>query len=419
MWNRATSAVVACVVVGAIGGISLPLSATSPQNVQGQGSVIAHEWGTFTTVAGPDGQAQEWLPLGGPTDLPCFVETYENRLVKILLPGPVSALGPLLNYETARSGLKGTVRMETPVVYFYAHQPVDVSVRAGFPRGLFTEWYPTATVAQLPSWANVLKALPDAAATISWPHVSIRPGTRPAFPDTDRPSHYYAARETDAAPIQVNGQDEKFLFYRGVGGFGVPIAARPIDSRTLGVHNLGPEIIPAMVVFTNRGGRIGYRIHRNVDGQVTVAMPPLNGTLAALRRDLATLLIAEGLYPKEADAMINTWRDTWFEEGTRVLYIVPKPTVDAMLPLSITPAPQATARVFVGRMDVITAEHIADVRRAIARNDRAALARHGRLLGVIGERILETTPAANEKARIEALLKTTFQAYVEVVTRCD
>ena len=67
----------------------------------------------------------------------------------------------------------------------------------------------------------------------------------------------------------------------------------------------------------------------------------------------------------------------------------------------------------------ITADHVADVRRAITKNDRAALARHGRLLGVIGERILATTPTADEKARIEALLKTTFQAYVEVVTRCD
>ena len=29
--------------------------------------VVAHEWGTFTTVAGDDGQAINWLPLGGPS----------------------------------------------------------------------------------------------------------------------------------------------------------------------------------------------------------------------------------------------------------------------------------------------------------------------------------------------------------------
>lgn len=418
MKNRATSVVVLCVVVAMFAGASWPASATSGQSPTSR-PVIAHEWGTFTTVAGPDGQAQQWLPLGGPTDLPCFVETYENRLVKILLPVSLSALGPLLNYETARSGLKGTVRMETPVLYFYAEQPVDVSVKVGFPRGLFTEWYPKATVAQVPSWTHVLKEWPDATATISWPRVSIRPGTPPTLPETDRPSHYYAARETDSTPLQVDGQDEKFLFYRGVAGFGVPITAMPANGRKLAVRNLGQEVIPAMVVFTKRGGKLGYRIHRNFSGQALVEQPPLTGNLASLHRDLAKLLIAEGLYAKEADAMINTWRDTWFEEGTRVLYIVPKPAVEAMLPLSVMPAPREMSRVFVGRMDVITPEHVADVRQAIARNDRAALARHGRLLSVIGERILATTPAADEKARIEALLRTTFQAYVEVVTNCD
>lgn len=379
----------------------------------------AHEWGTFTTVAGPDGQAQEWLPLGGPTDLPCFVETYENRLFKILAGPQAAAFGPLLTYEKARSSLKGTVRMETPVLYFYADEPVNVSVSVGFPRGLFTEWYPKAAVQQVPSWANVLRLSPNASATISWPSVLVKPNARVVFPETDTPSHYYAARETDATPVQVNGQDEKFLFYRGVGGFGVPIAAAPAKNSALTVRNLGEDALPALVVFTNRGGRIGYRIHRDFTGEGALALPSLNRTLSDLRRDLADVLVEQGLYAREAQAMINTWRDTWFEEGTRVLYIVPTPAVDAMLPLSIVPTPTATERVFVGRMDVITPDHLADVRRAIATNNRAALARHGRLLSVIGERILETTTSVEERTRIEALLKATFATYAEDVARCD
>jgi len=39
------------------------------------GPLIVHEWGTFTSIAGADGTAVEWLPLAGPADLPCFVET--------------------------------------------------------------------------------------------------------------------------------------------------------------------------------------------------------------------------------------------------------------------------------------------------------------------------------------------------------
>ena len=36
--------------------------------------LTVHEWGTFTAIAGEDGQPVRWLPLGGPNDLPCFVE---------------------------------------------------------------------------------------------------------------------------------------------------------------------------------------------------------------------------------------------------------------------------------------------------------------------------------------------------------
>src|SRR5262245_54384384 len=79
------------------------LTALVPVVIATQGPpppLTVHEWGTFTTVAGPDGQAMQWLPLGGPTDLPCFVETYKNRQVKVQLATDV---GQLLDYEKARS----------------------------------------------------------------------------------------------------------------------------------------------------------------------------------------------------------------------------------------------------------------------------------------------------------------------------
>ncbi len=61
--------------------------------------LTVHEWGTFTSIAGADGAAAEWLPQAGPSDLPCFVE--RNRF-------------------NIKGRLSGTVRMETPVLYFYA-----------------------------------------------------------------------------------------------------------------------------------------------------------------------------------------------------------------------------------------------------------------------------------------------------------
>src|ERR1700733_13858872 len=70
-----------------------------------------HEWGTFTSVAGEDGSAIEWDTLGCRADLPEFVHDY-SRVYK--------------------SALRGTVRMETPVMYFYNPSELDAQVKIEF-----------------------------------------------------------------------------------------------------------------------------------------------------------------------------------------------------------------------------------------------------------------------------------------------
>src|SRR6266699_3672465 len=74
--------------------------------------LTAHERGTFRSIAGRDGQAIDWLPLSGSTDLPGFVEHLRDGRFKI--------------------GLRGTVRMETPVLYFYDSREERVSVKVSF-----------------------------------------------------------------------------------------------------------------------------------------------------------------------------------------------------------------------------------------------------------------------------------------------
>src|SRR5438093_12542651 len=83
--------------------------------------------------------------------------------------------------------------------------------------------------------------------------------------------------------------------------------------------------------------------------------------------------------------MIETWRDSWFEEGTRLLYIVPSQGVDSILPLDIQPAPSDVARVFEGRMEIITPAIQRDFRKAVAVDDRPALEKKGRLLDAIAK----------------------------------
>src|SRR6267143_1795257 len=75
--------------------------------------ITVHEWGTFTSVAGADGNAIEWRTYNGPADLPCFVYSFGG----------------------IKGNLSGSVRMETPVLYFYSPRNSAANVEVRFPKG--------------------------------------------------------------------------------------------------------------------------------------------------------------------------------------------------------------------------------------------------------------------------------------------
>lgn len=395
-------------VLGAVVLASTAYVATSGAAADPEG-LVAHEWGTFTTVAGVDGKPVDWLPLSGPSDLPCFVE----RLSPASVVKGFNATASLRTYDAAKQSLVGKVRMETPVIYFYSAKPVRADVRVIFPHGLMTEWYPKAIVAVPPVQRDTLRDR-RAGSVIEWRGVDILPSSTAAFPTEPGGSHYYAARTTDAAPIRLNGQVEKFLFYRGVAGFDVPLTAEALPGGSVRLTNLGERELRSVILFENRDGRLGYTIHGTLQRQATMAAPALTANIDALRADLERHLIDAGLYPKEARAMVETWRDSWFEEGARVFYVLAPQAVDAILPLSITPAAARVERVFVGRMDVITPHTLTAVRHAIARGSSRTIERYGRLLGPIAERLAADTAVAGERTRI---LDTANAALTAIVNR--
>lgn len=336
----------------------LPSIAVEPSTQSAQ--VVTHEWGTFTSVARADGSPARWAPLAGPADLPCFVQN----------------LGTI-GFKDRASGF---VRMETPVLYFYSQHPALLSVRVGFPKGWITEWYPRAT-SVTPNEPGPVAPLSYADGEIRWDRVEVLPNETPILPSTKGASHYYAARETDSAALRIGSQWEKLIFYRGIGDFQVPL--RPIftSDERIKVSNRSPEPIPLAILFENREGKIGYRTVRSLHESTEIDMPELTGDLEKLRSELVTELMEFGLYRKEALAMIETWRDSWFEEGTRLFYIVPRATVDSLLPLEIKPAPASTARVFVGRIEMLSPATRRVIETASASSDFKRIAAFGRFLG--------------------------------------
>ena len=347
----------------------------------GTAPLVTHEWGTFTSVARADGAAVEWAPLLGPGDLPCFV-TRARGIRKI--------------------ALRGLVRMETPVLYFYAQQPATLSIHVDFPRGLITEWYPNPLPAAPPG-----DAVGDSANSIEWKQVQVSPGADLAYPVTKGASHYYAARNTDATPLRIGDQQEKMIFYRGVGDFAPPLRARYDSEGKLEIRNTGSEAIPFAIAFENQRGALGFRIAENVAGSVTIESPELTQDLGAIRQTLVTRLTGLGLYPKEARAMVDTWADSWFTEGARVLYIVPRATVDSLLPLTVAPAPVELQRVFVGRLEVLSPRAKDTLKHALRAGDSQTLTAFGRFL--------EPFFAQIQRADKEFVLSPAAQTYIRAI----
>jgi hypothetical protein len=361
-------------------GFALGLAALGFANQNaGEAELVVHEWGTFTSIAGEDGAALEWRPLAAANDLPGFVHDFA-----------AGATADGLRHDCQKCDLTGKIRMETPVLYFYTERETNVSVRVDFPKGSITEWYPSARTV---------------GAGIDWGRIAVTPHTTTNLLVEAGPNHYYAARETDAALVRVcntkgsAAEFEKFLFYRGVGGFDPPISV-VLDGNRL--ECAGLTGIAQVIVFENRSGNIGFRIVEVNSATATVERPGLGGSLPSLVAALQHTFVASGLYEKEAQAMLETWRDSWFEEGLRVFYVLPRTATDAALPLTIDPRPARLVRVLVGRVEVITPE----VETRVLADPKVC----GRFAEPVLKRVLAHTTDAALKKSIERLLKQSRQS---------
>jgi hypothetical protein len=372
-------AVLAAVLFAVLGGTGF---------VDDRPGLVVHEWGTFTSVMGGDGRPVAWRPLSVSDDLPGFVYHAEA-------PG-------LPDLEQAGRRLKARLpaiaRLETPVLYFYSARPTSVTARVVYPAGAITEWYPQAERRN---------------GALLWSGVEVAPAAAASFPDDGSRSHYYAARDTDAAPLRVASeagpQEEGFLFYRGVGG--VDLALRAVaDGERVRIEPVD-DAVREMVLFSNRGGRVSCFVGKTRRWALSLA--GLDETsVASVQDELRRILEDHGLYPKEAAAMLATWGDSWFEEGTRIFYVLPRRVVDWTLPLTVAPPPTETVRVLVARLEIVLPEDEERARIEVERLSDAPtpdeLADARRRLGRFGEPILRRLaardPDPSTRRRIQALV---------------
>ncbi|HVC93368.1 MAG TPA: hypothetical protein VND64_06735 [Pirellulales bacterium] len=374
---------------------------------------VVHEWGTFTNFAGADGVQLDFRPLVD-NELPAFV--YDRAMQGTLWLG---------------KGRRARQRMETPVTYFYTDRPREVSVSVEFPRGLLTEFYPPPRTV-LPAYQFGV-APPLEASSLDWGNIRIVPEALFAElqidaeesvspPEVDGDNHYAFARETDSAIVEATdnmGQThhEKFLFYRGLGNFNLPLRFEAHGQGRFTVTNDGAEAVHSLFLVEVAHNEVRFAQFPLVEAGRSVALTGSAeiSTVDQLGARLAEALIATGLYEREALAMVKTWKSSWFgEEGTRLLYLVPERLTAEILPLRITPQPDELVRVLVGRMDVMTPERTDELARIVRDLGtcvssaleplRGELARLGRFAEPAMTHVADTLQLPSERAKVEALL---------------
>ena len=347
--------------------------------------LVVHEWGTLTTIHAASGKPQGALNKIDAADvLPEFVHRYEPEHTRHD-PAKQFAKSPLV---PGRPDV--TMRLETPVIYFHPpagatfETPIDVDVK--FRGGILNEYYPAAEPAVAVDFSRIQDkrdagALPPrewnfdilnnyVVSSLKWTGVRIHDTV--VAPLTDNPV-WTAPRDVQAGSVFVPeaGEGERYLFYRGVANLEALLQTRTSSGavRIAAPHGLSWLEAPTMTLpgvwlaDIRVDGSVAFREH----GPVTIAKDKPDAELGHLKRfaaadyqaggvkllraSLKRALLKQGLYSDEAEAMLNTWKASYFEKpGLRVFYIVPREWTDYFLPLSVS-VPARINRAIVGRID--------------------------------------------------------------------
>lgn len=317
---------------------------------QQQWPIIVHEWGTFTSLQDETGKTIDGINSDD-EPVPSFVHS--------MLPGNI--IPQSQGYRAGDPTV--TMRLETPVLYVYAGLAAStlpkLDVKVEFHGGLLTQFYPKAET-------KIEALYPGSRGRLAWSDLTLG-GNRPG-PETSE--HVWTAprRPKSLAITTPAGESESYLFYRGVGCLDAPIKVLRtgddfrINGRMSGVDG---KFAKLWLCEFRPDGQIAWRVLNGLDATGSIITPVefssgefATTNLDTLRKDMHAALIADGLYPDEATAMLDTWELSYFKSwGTRLFYVVPRAWTDKILPIEITPTPTELKRTMIGRIDLVTPLH--------------------------------------------------------------
>lgn len=344
------------------------------------GDLTVHEWGTFTSFMGSNGELVEGLhhedealpgfvhglkkdiptPPNPPTRPPIPPSRPCQQRSKVgceTLNSLILTHSELFPEAPVSSGV--TQKMETPVIYFYGDQGQKVNIEINFPQGIITQYYPEASFSY-PKFSEA-RELKDS--RFVFDVTLLRADDTTFFPATSAQSIWNPARKVPSANAIAahNGEREKFIFYRGIGNFPSPLKVSSNSYDFLTLENVSNSPI-SMAVILNSNGVVGnIEVINNLSLKKQLLIPDLqkgmkfSTYIQKTKAVIVEALVKNGLFFDEAVAMVNTWEKSYFHTpGIRVLYIVPNEDTESILPLIVKPTPNELKRVLVGRIEVMT-----------------------------------------------------------------
>ncbi len=313
-------------------------------------TLTVHEWGTFTTLRGSDGSVLSGL----------YIE--EEQLPPFVYHHPGFSPDPIIQTNGYRPVKDVTVKMETPVLYFYSPIEKNVKVHVDFPNGTISQWYPERSGGELSPTSDTLDLGKPMTGSIDWDVTALKPDTKETYTEQSANRRWYHPRQTDANLVKNHtGQVEKYLFYRGLANFSLPLEIKWGEGNTLQVMNTSNLDIPFIYIYDlteNSQIRI-WGIGPIAKNETKIFTKPETsygydqGTPEYAK--FIQALQTAGLTNKEAHAMLQTWTDGYFQtQGFKVFWVVPRELTDQILPLQITPTPDSLERVLVGKSEILT-----------------------------------------------------------------
>jgi len=344
-----------------------------------------HEWGTFTALQNEKGEALPGINIDD-EPLPAFCHN--------LHPWALVNAGS----RSSAIDMKGaparhpwvTLRLETPVLYFHPpageQLPFAIDVGVEFHGGWLTEFYPHAepdAPGLKRNQFNFGPITPGTIGSLAWQKVQV--GVSGVGPQTSE-HVWLAPRNVEAAMVTVGPQTdrdaeaetERFLFYRGVANRPAPLRVTHDESaQTLSFLGQCGDVLAdgqttridgLWLVHIRQDRTVAYRklkpfaVTQDASKVLGTTRSRFDeneyslGRLDDLRREVHTALVAGGLFPDEATAMLETWKRAYFQSpGLRLFFLVPRVWTDSVLPLKLS-RPAEIERVMMGRVELISPE---------------------------------------------------------------